>query len=71
MDMQLYLSTSSLLPDKLLWSEELVPLAAKSFTELHSVTLTREDLAPVSPSMQLVYRLAMRPLSQAVSIMSG
>lgn len=47
LDMQVYLSTSSVLPDKLLWSEEAIPLAAKNFTELHSVTLTRDDLSPV------------------------
>lgn len=50
LDMQLYLSTSSVIPDKLLWSEELVPLAGKDFSELHSVTLTRDDLSPVRPS---------------------
>ena len=47
LDMQVYLSTSRVLPDKLLWSEEAIPLAAKNFTELHSVTLTRDDLSPV------------------------
>ena len=53
--MQVYLSTSSVLPDKLLWSEEAIPLAAKNFTELHSVTLTRDDLSPVRSSMRLMY----------------
>lgn len=58
MDMQLYLSTSSVLPDKLLWSEELVPLAGKNFTELHTVTLTRDDLAPVRHTISCTVQMS-------------
>lgn len=47
MDMQVYLSTSSMRADKLLWAQNNVPLAGGNVNLYHSVVLTQDDLAPV------------------------